>query len=97
MTEEDITTVEELAEFMTAQAILWRREDSELKAVNGAGIRKQWHERINFPYSILYVVGKEGEAGDSPFQMADDRPHVNFEMKSMWFTEDGDVTERPKP
>lgn len=89
MNETDITTVEELAEFMEAEAALTGRHDSEQLSVNGAGIRKQWHERINFPYLVYYMVG--GEVEPHP----DGTKRVNYEIKSIWFDIDGNKTDRP--
>lgn len=84
---EDVKTIEELAEFMEAEAALWGRADSEQKFVNGAGIRQQWHERINFPMAIFYMISQSDET--SPTGTA-------FNMKSMYFDEEGNKTARPK-
>ena len=89
MNEEDIATVEALAEFMCAEAALWGRTESTQKFTNGKGIREQWHERINFPYAMFYTVGKEGEPHP------DGAKRIVHEMKSMWFDINGDKTERP--
>ena len=98
MNETDITTIEELAEFMEAEAALSKRHDSEQLYVNGEGIRRQWHERINFPFAIFYLVGREADENDianDPFPRPDGVPKVIFEIKSMWFDIDGNKTDRP--
>ena len=98
MNEEDITTVTELAEFMTAEAALYGREDSEQATANGKGIMQQWEARDQDPYMIFYLLGREAtedETANNPFPRADGAPTVIFEMKSMWFTDDGNVTDRP--
>ena len=77
---EDVTTVEELAEFMEAEAALTGRHDEEQPYVNGRGIRKQWHERINFPFPLFFMVANGNE----------------HNLKSMWFDIDGNRTERPQ-
>lgn len=95
---EDITTIEELADFMTAEAALWGRSGSDQKFVHGAGMREQWHERINFPYAVFYMLGREAtedEITDNPFTTQSGR-HVIFNMEAMYFDEDGNRTERPK-
>ena len=90
MNEEDIMTVKQLEEFMEAEAALWGRTDSEQVSVNGDGIRKQWHERINFPYSIMYMVGTKTDGYHQDGSM-----HINHNMKTMWFDIDGNKTDRP--
>ena len=91
MNSEDITTIDHLAEFMTAEAALWGRGESEQKTVNGAGIRLQWEDRNKFPYPIFYlkysdIVEEETDTG---------RPRVKFDLKAMWFDAEGNVTKKP--
>lgn len=90
MNEEDIVTVKQLEEFMEAEAALWSRHDSEQVSVNGAGIRSQWHERIHFPYCIMYMVGTKTDGYHQDGSM-----HIEHTMKTMWFDIDGNKTERP--
>ena len=92
MNSEDITTVDELAEFMTAEAALWGRDDSEQKTVNGDGIRQQWEDRDKFPYPIFYLKYSDVVEEDT----ATGGKRVQFDLKSMWFTEEGNVTDRPE-
>ncbi len=99
----DVTTIDELTEFMNAEAALWGRAESENAVTNGPGIQQQWNAQLaankDFPCMILYMVGKAlsaNEIAENPFPLADDSPHVVFEITSMWFDDAGDKTDRPE-
>ena len=94
---EDVKTIEELAEFMDAEAALWGRTESEQKFVHGEGIRSQWHERINFPFAVFYMLGRDAtkeEISDNPFPSENGR-QIIFNLESMYFDEEGNKTEKP--
>jgi len=95
MNSEDITTIDELTEFMTAEAALWGRDESEQKTVNGDGIRAQWADRDKFPYPVFYLMYKPGFADADESDPDDGRKRVQFDLKAMWFNEDGFVTKGP--
>jgi len=99
MNSEDITTIDELTEFMTAEAALWGRNESEQKTVNGHGIRQQWEDRDKFPYPIFYLAYSNVLVTDDTFEFSPELPpvgkRVQFDLKAMWFDEEGNVTKRP--
>jgi len=93
MNSEDITTIDELTEFMTAEAALWGRDDSEQKTVNGAGIRQQWADRDKFPYPVFYL--RYDTETTKTAELPDGVHRAIFNLKAMWFDEEGNVTKKP--
>ena len=83
-----ITNINELISFMDDEAAQWGREDATQITVNGKGIRKQWDDLTEYP-SPVYYLKYNAEPVESPHR-------ARFDLTSMWFTEEGNVTDRPK-
>lgn len=91
MKEENVTNIDDLVELMDAEAIKWGRTDSPQVTVNGKGIEEQFGNATFFPWAVHYLIAmQEGVNDETGAEI------INFHMKKMWFTEEGDVTERPE-
>jgi hypothetical protein len=56
---EDVTNIDELIEFMTAEAALWGRTESDQSIVNGAGIagqRSKAEAAGKFPAQLYFMA-----------------------------------------
>jgi uncharacterized protein YfaP (DUF2135 family) len=92
-----ISNIKELITFMDAEAAEWGREESDQLTVNGAGITRQWEDRAEFPYPVFYLqYDTDVEPIESPDGQPGSRKRVIFDIKSLWFDEDGNVTDRPR-
>ena len=90
MKSEDIKHIDELIEFMDAEAEKWGRQASPQVTVTGKGIKEQWELAKEFPHAVFYMEGvDDGICEDTGGK------RINFFMKKMWFTKEGNVTERP--
>lgn len=91
---DEITNIKELAVRMNEEATKYGRMESDLLAVNGAGIELQWKtvtEKADFPASVHGMIWLDRETERLDGTMA----KGIFHLAAFWFNEEGNRVKRP--